>query len=161
MKKYLCILCIAFLLSGCATKVRTYVSSTSHSDIPVGRTFYVALLNKSVTSQKIKKIIKDELALKDFRPTTAKKADIIVSFTAGLVGSNTNVGNSDHREIRIHFYDGVTWRSKKNDLLLWRGVGKSSGFTRDIIKVAPQIVASIFEEVGKDANSIRYIKKMP
>jgi len=210
MNKYLSILCAAFLLSGCATETRTYVSSTSYNDIPAGRTFYVALIDKSVASKKIRKIIKDELVAKGFRPATAKNAEILVSFASKLLslqsgaqalnkpngapvsntsagiainqtigriaqtgpkvssksksaatGHNIDVTASNHRQIRIHFYYGQKLRGKKKKPLIWEGVGDSSGRTHDIVAVAPQIVASILEEIGANSNSIRYIKTAP
>lgn len=188
------VLVFPFLVfSGCAAKVHTDVSSISHSGIPPGSTFFVALPDKSIESQKIEKIIKGELSLKGFRPIEIESADIIITFTAEMLGSKTSVETSNqpiqtpvynpitglttyqttgyrsntysttahHREIRIQFYDGARLRNNESDPLLWQGVGKSSGSSRDIIKVAPQIVASIFEEIGKDADSKRYIKKIP
>ncbi len=207
MNKYLSILCAAFLLSGCATEIRTYVSSTSYYDIPSGRTFHVALNDASVASKKIREIIKDELVSKGFRPASAKNAEILVSFASkllslqsgaqafnkpnrapvydppagiainqtsgrislsgqtvsrknisGATGHNVDVTASNHRQIRIHFYYGQKLRGKKKKPLIWKGVGDSSGRTHDIVAVAPQIVASILEEIGGNSNSVRYIK---
>ena len=44
-------------------------------------------------------------------------------------------------------------RAKEKETLLWEAVGKSGGHIADIIDVAPAIISSIFEELGKDSDS--------
>ena len=64
------------------------------------------------------------------------------------------------REIRIQFHDGRKLRAKEKETISWEAVGKSSGHTGDIIGVAPGIIASIFEEIGKDSDSKVHLKAM-
>jgi uncharacterized protein DUF4136 len=72
--------------------------------------------------------------------------------------SNTYSRTSHQREIRIQFYDGQKLRSKQSNPILWEAVGKSSGSSDDIILVSPQIISSMFEEFGKNANSKKHTK---
>jgi len=58
------------------------------------------------------------------------------------------------------FHDGGKLRAKEKETILWEAVGKSGGTSADIIMVAPAIVASIFEELGKDSDSKGYSKEL-
>jgi hypothetical protein len=62
------------------------------------------------------------------------------------------------KEIRIQFHNGKKLRAKEKETIVWEAVGKSSGREVDIIMVAPAIISSIFEELGKDADSKGYAK---
>jgi len=94
-------------------------------------------------------------------PVQVQVFDPLTGYTsAQTTGYKTNTYSrtSHQREIRIQFYDGVKLRAKKDNPLLWEAVGKSSGSSSDIIAVAPQIIDSIFEEIGKDADSVKHSK---
>jgi hypothetical protein len=184
------IISLLLLLVGCATQVHTQVSSISHQQISSGRSFYVAPGNDSIESKKIVRMIREQLQKRAYRKTELENADIVVSFSAEMLGAKTKTGTTStpvntqvynpttgltttqttgyntqsytttthQREIRIQFHDGEKLRAKEKETLLWEAVGKSGGSSADIIYVAPAIIASIFEELGKDANSKLYMK---
>ena len=176
---------------GCASIV-TRVSSIPHKEVPLGSSFHVLPGNDSIESKKIVRMIGEQLQLKGYKLKKLEDADIIVSFSAEMVGAKTKVGTINtpiqtsvynpstgfsslettgytshsysttqhQREVRIEFHDGKKLRANEKGTILWEAVGKSSGSTGDIIGVAPGIIASIFEEIGKDSDSKVHSKAM-
>ena len=175
---------LAWFLIGCVNVI-TRVSSISHKEVYPGGSFHVLPGNDSIESKKIVRIIGEELQLKGYKSKKLEDADVIISFSAEMVGGKTKVGTistpiqtsvynpstgfsslqttgytshsystTEHqREVRIEFHDGKKLRANGKGTILWEAVGKSSGTTGDIIGVAPEIIASIFEEIGKDSDS--------
>ena len=184
MKRFISLFLLVCVFTGCAI-VTTRVSSVSYHTVPSGSSVHVLPGNNSIESKKITKIIRDQLQVKGYRPTKLEDADIIISFSAEMLGAKTKVGTIStpvqtsvydpytgfstlqttgytsssysttlhQREIRIQFHNGRKLRAKENETILWEAVGKSSGTTGDIIGVAPEIIDSIFDEIGRDVNS--------
>jgi hypothetical protein len=138
--------------------------------------------NDSIESKKIVKIIKNQLQVKGYRPEKLEDTDIIISFSAEMGAktklrktnspiysedlstgfnilirykSNSYTYTEHPGEVRVRFHDGKNLEQKKKTIL-WEAVGKSSDMKGDIIRVAPKIMASIFEEIGKDSDSNLY-----
>jgi hypothetical protein len=174
---------LVWFFIGCANVFFTHVSSISNQKIPQASSFHVMPGNDSIESKKIVKIIKNQLQIKGYRPEKLEDADIIISFSAEmraekklgtrnipiysedpssgfniLVGYESSSYNyTEHPgEVRVRFHDGKKFRAKEKKTILWEAVGKSSGKEGDIIRVAPKIIASIFEEIGKDSDSKLY-----
>ena len=190
-KNLFILILLAWFLIGCVNVI-TRVSSISHQEVPLRSSFHVLPGNNSIESKKIVRIIGEQLQLKDYKLKKLEDADIIVSFSARMVGAKTKVGSINtpiqtsvynpstgfsslettgytshsysttqhQREIRIEFHDGKKLRAKEKETISWEAVGKSSGSTGDIIGVAPGIIASIFEEIGKDSDSRVHSKAM-
>ena len=148
--------------------------------------------NDSIESQKIAKMIDGQLQKKAYRLTELEDADIVIYFSAEMLGAKTQTGTistpvqtqvynpytglstlqttgyksqsysttKHQREIRIQFHDGRKLRAKEKETILWEAVGKSGGSSADIIKVAPGIISSIFEELGKDSDSKSHEKNI-
>ena len=182
---------LAWFFIGCVNVI-TRVSSISHKEVSPGGSFHVLPGNDSIESKKIVRIIGEQLQLKGYKLKKLEDADIIVSFSARMVGAKTKVGSINtpiqtsvynpstglsslettgytshsysttqhQREIRIEFHDGKKLRAKEKETISWEAVGKSSGRAGDIIGVAPGIIASIFEEIGKDSDSRVHSKAM-
>lgn len=180
---------LTWIFVGCAS-VHTSVSSIAYHNIPSGAGVHVLPGNNSIESKKIVKIIKGQLQKKMYRLTELEEADIVISFSAEMLGAKTKTGTintpvqtqvydaytglstlqttgyrsqsysaTEHqREIRVQFHDGRKLRAKENETILWEAVGKSGGSSSDIIAVAPAIIASIFEEIGRDSDSKKHVK---
>jgi len=175
---------LLLLLVGCAF-VQTRVSSISHQNIPFESSFYVLTGDNTIESKKIVKLIEGQLQKKMYRLTKLDDANIIITFSAEMLGSKTKIGTKNtpiktwvtnpytgmsvhqttgyksqsysttthQREIRIQFHDGIKFRTKEKESIVWEAVGKSSGSSSDIIFVAPEIITSIFKEIGTDSDS--------
>ena len=148
--------------------------------------------NDSIESKKIVTMIREQLQKRTYRLTELEDADIVISFSAEMLGAKTKTGTistpvqtsvydpvtglstlqttgystqsytttKHQREIRIQFHDGRKLRAKEKETILWEAVGKSGGSSADIIKVAPGIISSIFEELGKDSDSKSHEKNI-
>ena len=174
---------LVWFFIGCASVFFTHVSSISHQKIPPASSFHVMPGNDSIESKKIVKMIKNQLQIKGYRPEKLEDADIIISFSAEMGAktksrktnspiysedlstgfnilirykSNSYTYTEHPGEVRVRFHDGKKFRAKEKKTILWEAVGKSSDMEGDIIRVAPKIIASIFEEIGKDSDSKLY-----
>ncbi len=173
MKSISILLTLLFFLCSC---VMSRVSSISTKPIEIGKV-HVLLQNQTIESRKVQKILNQSLIKRGFIPSNYDDAKIIVIFSAGMLGSHTvsnpitrnvtdpysgltvakvqgsSVDTEFRREIRIQFHDGSLFRMKSQDSILWEAVGKSSGSSSDIIRVAPGIIEGILDNLNKDVDS--------
>ena len=85
---------LLLLLVGCAI-VKTRVSSISHQNIPFESSFYVLTGDNTIESKKIVKLIEGQLQKKMYRLTELDDANIIITFSAGMLGAKTVTGISN------------------------------------------------------------------
>ena len=185
-----------WFVAGCGPPhITTRVSSISHQPIPLKSSIYVVPGNESIENKKIVMMIEKLLQSKGYQLRRLENADIVISFSAEILGTKTTTGSYDtpinievpellmgnmvlstrrttgykthsynttshQSEIRIQFHNGKKLRSKESETLLWEAVGKSSGWSSDIIYIAPGIIGGIFEEIGKDADAKSYEKEI-
>ena len=100
-------ICLVLLLVGCAAGVHTRVSSISHQQISSGSSFYIVPGNDSIESKKIVKMIREQLQKRTYRLAELEDADIVISFSAEMLGAKTKTGTIS-TPVQTSVYDPVT-----------------------------------------------------
>jgi len=95
-KKIIAFFLLVFIwfVAGCGPPyVTTRVSSISHQPIPLKSSIYVLPGNKSIEHKKIVMMIEKQLQAKGYQLTKLENADIVISFSAEILGTKTTTGS--------------------------------------------------------------------